>query len=126
MPGAARREHRCIRAAERGRLIPASSGWSGLRHLHECKEKAMAVQDTPSIGALADIALAQPKSPATKTAGRTVRRLPVQKAWPTWALVAAQAGILLGALALWEVGARAGRVGGFFWSHPGALAATLG
>ena len=86
----------------------------------------MAVQDTPSIGALADIGLAQPKSPATKPAGRTVRRLPVQKAWPTWALVTAQAGILLGALALWEVSARAGWIDAFFWSQPSAIAETMG
>src|SRR6516225_10563661 len=86
----------------------------------------MAVQDTPSIGALADIALAQPKSPATRPAGRTVRRLPVQKAWPTWALVTAQAGILLGALALWEVSARAGWIDAFFWSKPNAIAETMG
>ena len=41
-------------------------------------------------------------------AGKPVRRLPVQKDWPTWALVAAQIGILVGALSLWEIGARTG------------------
>ena len=32
----------------------------------------------------------------------------MQKDWPTWAIVAAQVGILIGIIALWEAGARAG------------------
>src|SRR5207344_1918525 len=52
--------------------------------------------------------------------------LPVQKDWPTWALVAAQIGILVGALSLWEIGARAGWIDAFFWSQPSAIAQTMG
>ena len=85
----------------------------------------MAVQDTPSVGALADIGLAQQGSAVTKSAGRSIRRLPVQKAWPTRALLAAQVGILLGALALWEISARAGWLDAFFWSQPSAIAETM-
>ena len=85
----------------------------------------MAVQDTPSVGALADIGLGPQKPAVAKPAGRSSRRLPVQKDWPTWALVTAQVGILLGALGLWEIGARAGWIDAFFWSQPSAIADTL-
>jgi NitT/TauT family transport system permease protein len=85
----------------------------------------MAVQDTPSVGALTDIGLGPQKSAVARPAGRSVRRLPVQKDWSTWALVTAQVGILLGALALWEIGARAGWIDAFFWSQPSAIADTM-
>ncbi len=49
----------------------------------------------------------------------------MQKDWPTAALVAAQIGILVGALALWEIGARMGWVDAFFWSQPSAIAKTM-
>ena len=81
----------------------------------------MAVQDTPAAGTLADVALASPAKAAT----RPVRRLPVQKDWPTWALVLTQIGILLGGIAFWEVGANTGLIDKFFWSQPSAIFKTL-
>jgi NitT/TauT family transport system permease protein len=56
---------------------------------------------------------------------RLVRRLPVQKDWPLWAIIATQVGILVGIIALWEIGARTGFVDGFFWSQPSAIAHTF-
>jgi NitT/TauT family transport system permease protein len=83
----------------------------------------MSVQDTPTVGAMARLDRTQPKLEAARPAA--VRRLPVQKDWPTWALIAAQIGILVGALSLWEIGARAGWIDAFFWSQPSAIANTL-
>jgi NitT/TauT family transport system permease protein len=84
----------------------------------------MTVQDTtPTAGAMARLDRAQPKPEAAKPTG--VRRLPVQKDWPIWALIAAQIGILVGALSLWEIGARAGWIDAFFWSQPSAIAHTM-
>jgi len=86
----------------------------------------MTVQDTtPTVGAMASLDRAQAKPEAAKPAARTVRRLPVQKDWPTWALIAAQIGILAGVIALWETGARAGWIDAFFWSQPSAIFNTL-
>ena len=86
----------------------------------------MTVQDTtPTVGAMASLDRAQAKPEAAKPAARTVRRLPVQKDWPTWALIAAQIGILAGVVALWETGARAGWIDAFFWSQPSAIFNTL-
>jgi NitT/TauT family transport system permease protein len=75
---------------------------------------------TPTVGAMASLG----RVPAKPTA-RAVRRLPVQKDWPTWALIAAQIGILAGIIALWEIGARAGWIDAFFWSQPSAIFNTL-
>ena len=86
----------------------------------------MTVQDTtPTVGAMASLDRAQAKPEAAKPPARTVRRLPVQKDWPTWALIAAQIGILAGVIALWETGARAGWIDAFFWSQPSAIFNTL-
>ena len=86
----------------------------------------MTVQHTtPTVGAMASLDRAQAKPEAAKPAARTVRRLPVQKDWPTWALIAAQIGILAGVIALWETGARAGWIDAFFWSQPSAIFNTL-
>ena len=86
----------------------------------------MTVQDTtPTVGAMASIARVQAKPEAAKPTARTVRRLPVQKDWPTWALIATQIGILAGVIALWEIGARAGWIDAFFWSQPSAIFNTL-
>jgi NitT/TauT family transport system permease protein len=86
----------------------------------------MTIQDTtPTVGAMARLDRAQAKPEAVKPAARTVRRLPVQKDWPTWALIAAQIGILAGVIALWETGARAGWIDAFFWSQPSAIFNTL-
>ena len=83
----------------------------------------MAVQETtPTVGAMATLDRAQARPEA---AAKPVRRLPVQKDWPTWALIAAQIGILVGALTLWEIGARTGRIDAFFWSQPSAIAQTM-
>ena len=86
----------------------------------------MTGQDTtPTVGAMASLDRAQAKPEAAKPAARTVRRLPVQKDWPTWALIAVQIGILAGVIALWEIGARAGWIDAFFWSQPSAIFNTL-
>jgi NitT/TauT family transport system permease protein len=53
------------------------------------------------------------------------RRLPVQRDWPTWLIVAVQAGILVGLVALWELGASYGFIDAFFWSQPSAIYHTL-
>src|SRR5712691_5975258 len=85
----------------------------------------MTVQDTPTVGAIAGLDLARPTSDPAAPAARAVRRLPVQKDWPTWALLIAQLGILVGAIGLWETGARAGWIDAFFWSQPSAIANTM-
>jgi NitT/TauT family transport system permease protein len=84
----------------------------------------MTVQDSPSVG-VGGIDLAQPRAEATRAAARPLRRLPVQRDWPTWALVATQVGILVGAIAFWETGARWGFIDAFFWSQPSAIFNTL-
>lgn len=53
------------------------------------------------------------------------RKLPVQKIWSNWALVAVQSGILVAFVALWEVAANAGWIDPFFWSQPSAIWSTL-
>jgi NitT/TauT family transport system permease protein len=86
----------------------------------------MTVQDTRAVDALAGLDLAAQTPIAAPTGQRPVRRLPVQKDWPTWALATVQVGILVGALSLWEIGARAGWIDAFFWSQPSAIANTMG
>jgi NitT/TauT family transport system permease protein len=66
----------------------------------------------------------EPNIPAI-VASRSIRRLPVQRDWPTSALLATQVGILIGGLSLWEIGARAGWIDAFFWSQPSAIASTM-
>ena len=84
----------------------------------------MAVQDTSTrIESGLELARAQPVSSARPT--KSVRRLPVQKDWPLWAIVATQLGILVGVIALWQVAADRGWIDGFFWSKPSAIYATL-
>src|ERR1700737_4187418 len=84
----------------------------------------MTVQDTPTLRDIAALQQARPAESA-KPAARPARRLPVQKDWPVWALVLAQAGILVAAITGWELGARAGLVDAFFWSQPSAIFHTL-
>jgi NitT/TauT family transport system permease protein len=67
------------------------------------------------------MAMAQAKSAADKSA----RRLPVQNDWPSVAIVATQILILVGAIAGWELAARAGWLDAFFWSQPSAIWKTL-
>lgn len=81
----------------------------------------MTVQDAhefivPGIGKRSS----QPAARASKP-----RRLPVQKDWPTWAIVAAQLGILIGIVAFWEIAADTGLIDAFFWSQPTAIYKTL-
>src|SRR5947209_6463391 len=95
----------------------------------------MTVQDSPTVAA--GIELAGPKTGAAPLptlprlrgregrGTRPIRRLPVQKDWPTWALLVTQVGILIGGIAFWELGARAGWIDAFFWSQPSAIANTL-
>jgi NitT/TauT family transport system permease protein len=90
----------------------------------------MTVQDTSTFGVMANIDLTPPKPAAAKPAtakpvARPIRRLPVPKDWPTWALVAAQIGILVGTVSLWEIAAGVGWIDAFFWSRPSAIAKTL-
>ena len=66
---------------------------------------------------------ASANAPATEV--RVVRRLPVQRQWPGWAIVAVQIGILIGVVALWEIGAETGVIDAFFWSQPRAIFNTL-
>jgi len=56
---------------------------------------------------------------------KPLRRLPVQKDWPSWATLAAQIGVLIGIIGLWEIAARTGWLDAFFWSQPSAIWRTL-
>ena len=80
----------------------------------------MTVQDTSRAGAVH-------LSPATQPvrAARRFRRLPAQRDWPFWLIVAIQIGILVGAVALWQAAVDFGWIDGFFWSKPSAVYATL-
>lgn len=83
----------------------------------------MTVQETSGLGA--GLELAAGRSAATQRVPKPVRRLPIQKDWPLWAIVAVQIGILVGAIALWEAAADFGWIDGFFWSKPSAIYTTL-
>jgi NitT/TauT family transport system permease protein len=83
----------------------------------------MTAQDTQGIGAIAGAA--PPRLEPRAGGARPVRRLPVQRDWPTWALLAAQIGILVGAIGMWEGAARIGWIDTFFWSQPSAIFNTL-
>jgi NitT/TauT family transport system permease protein len=83
----------------------------------------MAVQDAhefivPGVGSAARTSQAAPPA-------RRARRLPVQKDWPTWAIIATQVGILIGIIGAWEISARTGLLDAFFWSQPTAIYKTL-
>ena len=80
----------------------------------------MTVQESPTVPAAIELA-----SPRTQLKPRPVRRLPVQKDWPTWIIVTVQIGILVGIIAWWEIGAHTGFIDKFFWSHPSAIYRTL-
>jgi NitT/TauT family transport system permease protein len=56
---------------------------------------------------------------------QSVRRLPVEREWPFWAILMAQVGILAAATALWEIAARTRVIDAFFWSEPSAIFKTL-
>jgi NitT/TauT family transport system permease protein len=73
--------------------------------------------------ATADTVVATPG--AGQARAKPARRLPVQKDWPAWVIISMQVGILVGALALWEIGADTGVIDAFFWSQPSAIYKTL-
>jgi NitT/TauT family transport system permease protein len=81
----------------------------------------MAVQDAHEFIIAPALRSMEQAPPVAKKA----RRLPVQKDWPTWAIVATQIGILIGIVSFWEVAARAGWIDAFFWSQPSAIYKTL-
>jgi NitT/TauT family transport system permease protein len=83
----------------------------------------MTVQETSGITPPLDLAPSQPV--ARMQRARPARRLPVQKDWPLWLIVATQIGILVGLVALWQAAAHYGWIDGFFWSMPSAIYATL-
>lgn len=68
--------------------------------------------------------VAPAKKEVTKN-GRPIRRLPVQKDWPTWAIVTTQFGILVAIIAAWEIAATTGVLNAFFWSQPSAIWKTF-
>jgi NitT/TauT family transport system permease protein len=86
----------------------------------------MTAQNAPDLTGLAGstVAATRTASPA-ETSARPVRRLPVQKDWPTAAILATQIGILVGAIAFWEVAATVTWIDPFFWSQPSAIFKTL-
>ena len=83
----------------------------------------MAVQDTPRIAEIANLETTH--SAPAKATTKPARRLPVQKDWPTWAIVITQFGILVGIIAAWEIAATTGMLDAFFWSQPSAIWRTL-
>jgi NitT/TauT family transport system permease protein len=83
----------------------------------------MTVQETPSLST--GLELGGRASTETQQVGKPVRRLPVQKDWPFWAILAVQIGILAGAITLWQAAADYGWIDGFFWSKPSAIYQTL-
>jgi NitT/TauT family transport system permease protein len=86
----------------------------------------MSVRDTPT--AVPDLGLPRPAAADTlsrRPPGRPVRRLPVQREWPGSAILAAQIGILVGVIGLWEIAAAYGWIDAFFWSQPSAIFHTL-
>src|SRR5215831_13173083 len=83
----------------------------------------MALQDT--VAGLNAVETGSGPPDIHRQSTRPARRLPVQRAWPAWAIIATQLGILAGVIAAWEIGARIGLVDGFVWSQPSAIARTL-
>jgi NitT/TauT family transport system permease protein len=81
------------------------------------------VQETSRVGAGLELAPQQAAAPSPPA--KAARRLPVQRDWPLWAIVATQIGILAGGIALWQVAADFGWIDGFFWSKPSAIYDTL-
>ena len=84
----------------------------------------MVIEHTPPVSGFAKWATACTQD-GGRAAKRVVRRLPVQRDWPTWAIVSVQIGVLAGMVALWEVGATLGAINAFFWSQPSAIFKTL-
>jgi NitT/TauT family transport system permease protein len=85
----------------------------------------MAIEHTPPANGLFKPATAPRFESSAGKPIRAIRRLPVRRDWPAGAVLAAQVGILVGIVALWETGADTGFVDAFFWSKPSAIYATL-
>ena len=83
----------------------------------------MAIEHTPSADQLLKSGTVQAQGHGGSPP--RARRLPVQRDWPVSAIVAVQIGILVGIVALWEIGADTGVVDTFFWSQPSAIYKTL-
>lgn len=81
----------------------------------------MTVQETSRIAGVG----ARAEQTVSIRPARKIRRLPVRKDWPLWAIIATQAGILATVIALWQIGADHGFINGFFWSKPSAILNTL-
>jgi NitT/TauT family transport system permease protein len=84
----------------------------------------MTIQDTSRIASVPREG-ARPEPGLSVRPPRKIRRLPVQKDWPLWAIIATQIGILVAAVALWQFAADRNLIDGFFWSKPSAIYATL-
>src|SRR5665213_63878 len=85
----------------------------------------MAIQDTERVAGLPGVEARTGTAAKIKPTAKPVRRLPVQKDWPLWAIIATQVGILIGIVGLWEIGARIGWIDSFFWSQPSKIAQTF-
>jgi len=85
----------------------------------------MSIQNSQTFGHLAGLFATRARLAAADKPPRPVRRLPVQKDWPAWAIFAAQIGILVGIIGGWEIAARTGLIDAFFWSQPSAILRTL-
>jgi NitT/TauT family transport system permease protein len=84
----------------------------------------MTVQETSRIAGVGrDNARVEPA--LSLRPARKIRRLPVQKDWPLWVIIATQTGILIAIIALWQVAADRSWIDGFFWSKPSAIWTTL-
>jgi NitT/TauT family transport system permease protein len=84
----------------------------------------MTVQETSRIAGIGrDGARAEPA--LSVHPARKIRRLPVRKDWPLWAIIGTQAAILVAVIALWQIAADRGWIDGFFWSKPSAIFTTL-
>jgi NitT/TauT family transport system permease protein len=85
----------------------------------------MAIDHLPSArGLLEQSAMPRAQDSAAKPM-RPGRRLPVQRDWPVGVVLAVQIGILIGLVALWQIGADTGVIDAFFWSKPSAIYDTL-
>jgi NitT/TauT family transport system permease protein len=84
----------------------------------------MSVRETPGMEGIGGLDMPSPAPPAARSLASR-RRLPTPKDWPLWAILSAQIGILVAAIALWEIAADTGVLDVFFWSKPSAIARTL-
>ncbi|MBV9969620.1 MAG: ABC transporter permease [Xanthobacteraceae bacterium] len=86
----------------------------------------MAMEHTPVKEMPWTVAADQPERAAARVSrAKPVRKLPVQRDWPAWVIVAVQAGVLVTIVTLWEVGANLGWIDSFFWSQPSAILHTM-